>query len=208
MAHTEVRQRVDDRIEHRDGVDRPARSGVLEQDPDGGADGDEGPHGRGDPHRGGLIDPDRAVRKSREGIIRSQHPGREEREQLVRDRVRPAPDILVVLDGARRLRALPAVVDLFRGWLRLGSAPHWRMPRWLAAEGEIGAGYAQEVWLGHSGDELTDPALAWQSQLSADVPDFLTDGQTLPRFSGRHRDGDGDLGIRSVGDAERHRRTD
>ena len=38
----------------------------------------------------------------------------EAREQAATDRVRPTPDVLVVLDGARRLRALPAVVDLLR----------------------------------------------------------------------------------------------
>ena len=38
----------------------------------------------------------------------------EAREQAATDRVRPTPDVVVVLDGARRLRALPAVVDLLR----------------------------------------------------------------------------------------------
>ncbi|NUR09050.1 MAG: cell division protein FtsK, partial [Nocardioidaceae bacterium] len=38
----------------------------------------------------------------------------DQREQLVREKVRPTPDLLVVLDGARRLRTLPAVVDLLR----------------------------------------------------------------------------------------------
>ena len=37
-----------------------------------------------------------------------------QREVAARDKVRPAPDVLVVLDGARRLRTLPAVVDLLR----------------------------------------------------------------------------------------------
>ncbi len=37
-----------------------------------------------------------------------------QREAALRDKVRPSPDILVVLDGARRLRTLPAVVDLLR----------------------------------------------------------------------------------------------
>ena len=36
------------------------------------------------------------------------------RTELVRDKVRPVPDVLVVLDGARWLRTLPAVVDLLR----------------------------------------------------------------------------------------------
>ncbi|MGA9749904.1 MAG: FtsK/SpoIIIE domain-containing protein, partial [Nocardioides sp.] len=37
-----------------------------------------------------------------------------QREAALRDKVRPSPDVLVVLDGARRLRTLPAVVDLLR----------------------------------------------------------------------------------------------
>jgi uncharacterized protein YbjT (DUF2867 family) len=42
----------------------------------------------------------------------------------------------VALDvaGPERL-ALPAIVDIFRRWLRLPPAPHWRVPRWLAACG-------------------------------------------------------------------------
>jgi len=42
----------------------------------------------------------------------------------------------VALDvaGPERLE-LPAIVDVFRRWLRLPPAPHWRVPRWLAACG-------------------------------------------------------------------------
>jgi uncharacterized protein YbjT (DUF2867 family) len=42
----------------------------------------------------------------------------------------------VALDvaGPERL-PLPAIVDVFRRWLRVAPAPHWRMPRWLAACG-------------------------------------------------------------------------
>jgi uncharacterized protein YbjT (DUF2867 family) len=42
----------------------------------------------------------------------------------------------VALDvaGPERL-ALPAIVNIFRRWLRLKPAPHWRVPRWLAACG-------------------------------------------------------------------------
>jgi len=36
--------------------------------------------------------------------------------------------------GPERLE-LPALIDVFRGWLRFGRAPHWRVPRWLAACG-------------------------------------------------------------------------
>ncbi|RYU12763.1 FtsK/SpoIIIE domain-containing protein [Nocardioides iriomotensis] len=38
----------------------------------------------------------------------------EQRQANIRDKVRATPDVLVVLDGARRLRTLPAVVDLLR----------------------------------------------------------------------------------------------
>lgn len=36
--------------------------------------------------------------------------------------------------GPERLR-LPELVDVFRRWLRFGSAPRWRIPAWLAACG-------------------------------------------------------------------------
>lgn len=58
-----------------------------------------------------------------------------------------------------------------------------RMPRWLSAEGEIGASYAQHVWLA-PGQDLTDPSEAWRSQLTADVPPILANGQPLPGFAG------------------------
>ena len=38
----------------------------------------------------------------------------DQRQANIRDKVRSTPDVLVVLDGARRLRTLPAVVDLLR----------------------------------------------------------------------------------------------
>jgi hypothetical protein len=46
-----------------------------------------------------------------------------------------------------------------------------RMPEWLSAEGEIGASYAQHVWV--PGREPTDARLAWESRLSDPVPEFL-----------------------------------
>ena len=42
------------------------------------------------------------------------------RLELTKDKVRPSPDILVVLDGARRLRTLPAVVDLLQRGPQVG----------------------------------------------------------------------------------------
>jgi hypothetical protein len=49
-----------------------------------------------------------------------------------------------------------------------------RVPRWLSAEGEVGAGYAQEVWLG--GATPPDPAAAWAARTSDTVPELLVKG--------------------------------
>jgi hypothetical protein len=57
-----------------------------------------------------------------------------------------------------------------------------RMQAWLSAEGEIGAGYAQHVWLGGPG-EPTDPALLWRERKSEDVPEFLQGGARPPPLS-------------------------
>jgi uncharacterized protein YbjT (DUF2867 family) len=90
----------------------------------------------------------------------------------------------VALDvaGPERL-ALPAIVDIFRRWLRLPPAPHWRVPRWLAACGfalgdfarllgwrpPIGAVARRELKRGAVGD-----ASAW-SELMAAEPARLAD---------------------------------
>ncbi len=55
-----------------------------------------------------------------------------------------------------------------------------RMETWLAAEGEIGASYAQHVWLGGPG-EVPPPALVWKERRSEGVPWFLEDGREIPR---------------------------
>jgi uncharacterized protein YbjT (DUF2867 family) len=49
---------------------------------------------------------------------------------------RPGAPARIALDvaGPERL-ALPTVIAMFRRWLRLSPAPHWRVPRWLAALG-------------------------------------------------------------------------
>ncbi|MBX3181556.1 MAG: L,D-transpeptidase [Polyangiaceae bacterium] len=54
-----------------------------------------------------------------------------------------------------------------------------RMPEWLDAPGEVGASYAQHVWLGRPG-ELPDPRAAWESQLSQGVPEFLRGNKVAP----------------------------
>ncbi len=62
-----------------------------------------------------------------------------------------------------------------------------RMPEWLDAPGEVGSGYAQEVWLG-PGQASVDPKLAWQNGTSADVPDLLRSGAPSPGLSGKQRE--------------------
>jgi hypothetical protein len=51
-----------------------------------------------------------------------------------------------------------------------------RMQRWLEADGEIGAGYAQSVWSGGLGD-VPDPKQAWLGQQSDALPAFLASGK-------------------------------
>ncbi|HWP06435.1 MAG TPA: L,D-transpeptidase [Polyangiaceae bacterium] len=50
-----------------------------------------------------------------------------------------------------------------------------RMPAWLSAPGEIGASYAQDVWLGAPGT-LPDPSEAWASHQSDPIPELLRRG--------------------------------
>ncbi len=54
-----------------------------------------------------------------------------------------------------------------------------RMPAWLDAEGEVGASYAQHVWLGRPG-EPPDPRKAWETRLTDSVPWFLENGRPSP----------------------------
>ena len=58
-----------------------------------------------------------------------------------------------------------------------------RMPAWLGAGGEIGASYAQNVWLGGS-TEPPDPRDAWEKKRSDHLPWFLDQGQPLPGGDG------------------------
>jgi hypothetical protein len=62
-----------------------------------------------------------------------------------------------------------------------------RMDKWLEAEGEIGASYAQDVWLGGAG-ELMDPALAWKNKHSDPLPWFLENGGSTPNVRFRPRE--------------------
>jgi hypothetical protein len=56
-----------------------------------------------------------------------------------------------------------------------------RMPSWLHAGGEIGAGYGQDVWLGRPGTP-PDPASAWAAKTSDAVPELWLKGG-FPRFT-------------------------
>jgi hypothetical protein len=61
-----------------------------------------------------------------------------------------------------------------------------RMPVWLDAGGEVGASFAQHVWLAPN-ETLLDPRTVWESRISQGVPDFLLQGRLLPAFSGKER---------------------
>jgi L,D-transpeptidase catalytic domain len=54
-----------------------------------------------------------------------------------------------------------------------------RLEKWLSADGEVGASYAQDVWLGGHG-ELVDPAKAWKEKLSDALPSFLDESGQIP----------------------------
>ncbi|MEZ4234167.1 MAG: L,D-transpeptidase [Polyangiaceae bacterium] len=56
-----------------------------------------------------------------------------------------------------------------------------RMKAWLEADGEIGASYAQDVWLGGEG-EVPDPAKAWEDKLTDSVPEYLRNGGMAPNL--------------------------
>ena len=62
-----------------------------------------------------------------------------------------------------------------------------RMPKWLEAEGEIGAGYAQEVWLGAPG-QPPDPAQAWSEKTSDPLPPYLQAGGSTPNIYRKPRE--------------------
>ena len=54
-----------------------------------------------------------------------------------------------------------------------------RMSTWLAADGEVGARYAPQVWLGGAAP-TEDAAQAWQAHASDSLPRFLAAGGTPP----------------------------
>jgi hypothetical protein len=59
-----------------------------------------------------------------------------------------------------------------------------RMPAWLDAAGEIGASFAQDVWLGRPG-VVPDPRLAWNERRTDPMPELrLKGGVVRPTESG------------------------
>jgi hypothetical protein len=58
-----------------------------------------------------------------------------------------------------------------------------RMTSWLAADGEVGASYAQHVWL--RGAAPPDARAAWESKTSDPLPPFLGAGRALPTPDGQ-----------------------
>jgi hypothetical protein len=86
-------------------------------------------------------------------------------------------------------RRLPTHDELMRGEPEIEQ----RMERWLDAPGEIGASYAQDVWVGGVG-QAPDPAEAWRARRSDHLPDFLKDPNG-PRGSAAGADGSVTLGV-------------
>lgn len=54
-----------------------------------------------------------------------------------------------------------------------------RMEQWLTADGEIGASYAQQVWLGGEG-EVPDPRRVWETKRTDPLPGWLGSEGNLP----------------------------
>lgn len=58
-----------------------------------------------------------------------------------------------------------------------------RMASWLSAAGEVGAGYAQHVWM--RGASPPDARVAWEARQSDPLPAFLGAGSNLPTPEGQ-----------------------
>lgn len=76
-------------------------------------------------------------------------------------------------------RRLPTAEELERAEPDLNE----RMEKWLEADGEIGAAYAQHVWT--AGEPVPDPRQVWKDRTSADIPSFLAGGKPTPRIRRR-----------------------
>src|SRR5688500_15219715 len=57
------------------------------------------------------------------------------------------------------------------------------MQAWFDAEGEVGAGYAQEVWLGRPGAAAPAARALWTAKHDDAVPWFLRGHAAPPRFA-------------------------
>jgi lipoprotein-anchoring transpeptidase ErfK/SrfK len=62
-----------------------------------------------------------------------------------------------------------------------------RMSSWLSADGEVGASYAQQVWL--RGAPPPDARAAWEGKQSDPLPTFLASGRALPTPDGQANHG-------------------
>jgi hypothetical protein len=62
-----------------------------------------------------------------------------------------------------------------------------RMERWLEADGEVGASYAQFVWLG-SDRAPPDPGEVWRTRRTDAVPAFLASGGSAPNIERKPRE--------------------
>ncbi len=58
-----------------------------------------------------------------------------------------------------------------------------RFERWLNADGDYGARFAQQVWL-PAAPTVPDPKQAWLTKLSDPIPEFLQSGRFAPRVVG------------------------
>jgi lipoprotein-anchoring transpeptidase ErfK/SrfK len=68
------------------------------------------------------------------------------------------------------------------------------MASWLSADGEVGASYAQHVWL--RGEAPPDARAAWEGKRSDPLPAFLGDGRALPTPDGQTNHGAELIGAR------------
>jgi hypothetical protein len=62
-----------------------------------------------------------------------------------------------------------------------------RMEKWLEAGGEVGASFAQFVWLGVEGTP-PDPGEVWRSRRTDGVPAFLAEGGAVPNVERKPRE--------------------
>ncbi|MGC4063183.1 MAG: L,D-transpeptidase [Polyangiaceae bacterium] len=112
----------------------------------------------------------------------------DENDPLVRIGAEFPPDIsrrLPYLYGTVRkpgpiYRRAPSTEDLIAAEPDLEK----RMKAWLAAPGEIGAGYGQDLWT-TDGQPAPDPKLVWETKRSDELPWFLADGRAPPLLEGK-----------------------